>query len=128
MGSSRAGSKQTLTIDGNPVHGPGNGFSGLSWTVDPSTFEVTGGGITTGHNSGWVSSSGSFSCVETEETLTALLGMNGLRADLVWNMGPQTYTFDGAILQVSRDFADRGARSFQVEVTVDGQPTVTASS
>ncbi|MDE0288758.1 MAG: hypothetical protein OXM88_09300 [bacterium] len=130
MADSFSGSGQYLSLDGIVVSGPGNGFSGLNLPVDPSTFQVVGGGQQTTHDGGTLTASGSFTCVETDTTNRALLGKNGARVPVVWRPRGQTglqWAFN-AIITRSRTFTDRGERSYSATVLVDGAPTRTTAA
>ncbi len=123
MADSRSGADQSLSINGVEIGGPDHGFSGLSLPIAGSTFTNESGGLSTVRNSGTVVGTASFTVMETEATNRALLGKTG-RASYVWESGGETWTMD-VIQVVSRNFADRGARSFSVAITIDGAPTIT---
>lgn len=128
MGSARSGAQQYLSVDSVVVSAVGNGFSGLDIPVDPATFTVVGGGLMTTRDGGTITASGSFTAVETETTNSAFLGANGKRSTIVWRpygSGLQ-WAFD-AIITRSRTFADRGERSYSVDILLDGAPTRTTA-
>ena len=122
MARTKGGSAQTLSVGGTTISGPKTGFSGLQLAPAASTFTNTSGGLEVVENAGTVVRTGSFSVLEFDASNTALLGKNAAREELIWRPdGPTggTQTFD-AVLAVGRGFADRGARSYDVSLTVDG--------
>ena len=128
MANSRSGAVQRLSIDSTLIAAPGmpSGLTGFSWSPAPATFSSESGGLTTTHNAGPVVITGSFTIDETDDTLPVLLDANGSRVEIEWEphgTGADGYTFD-AVLTVSRTFADRGKRTFQVSFTVDGTVTI----
>jgi len=122
VANTRSGAAQTLSVGGVTISGPDHGFTGLTLDVAGATFDSVSGGLSRTFNAGTAVVSGSFSCDETETTNRALLGKSGSRQQLVWNSGADTLTFQ-AVLEVSRNFDERGGRTFSVAFTVDGAIT-----
>ena len=123
MASSDAGSAQELTIGGTRIDGQGSGFTGLTLTPGDNTFEVTGGGLTTQHQTGSTAVSGSFGVTETSDNAATILGLHGARQPVVWTQRPAKPHMFTAVFTVSHTFEDRGARRFDVSFEVDGAIT-----
>ena len=133
MANSRSGSLQRFAIadvpaSGNPtwtdISGPESGFTGFNVTPTPSTYENTSAGLTVTKKGGHVQRAGEFGVGETAETIPFLLGRNGRR--LMVRNRPQG---DGAGLPeeigevtciISRTFAGRAQRTFEVSCNIDG--------
>ena len=123
MADSKSGAAQVLTI-GSTALEPEDGATGFTLNFDPSTFDVTSGGLMTTQNAGPVTAGGSFSCLETTRTAPHLLGQNGARVNITWNDGTADVIDNvECVIQVSRQFDDRGARMFNVTYMVDGAPS-----
>ena len=119
MASTRSGSNQSLHI-GNIALAQDDGLEGFTLNVEGDTIAVTSGGLSTVSNAGGIAGSGSFTCLETQNTNDALLGKNGARLILQWSVGGTQRLNANCILTVTRVFEDRGARKFNVDFLVDG--------
>jgi len=120
MADGRSGAATELSITG-ATFGREDGLGAVSVNFDPSTFDVTSGGLMRTQNAGQVAVNGSFSVLETDNTNAGLLGKNGARTTLSYNDGV-TQVIDAAqvILSVSESGESRGAVRFNVDFMVDG--------
>ena len=123
MASSDSGSAQQLTIGTDRIDGVGTGFTGLTLTVEPNTFEETSGGLTTTHQAGQAAATASFGVLETSDNAGVILALDGAREQVTWEQRPGvSHQFIG-LFTVSHTFEDRGARRFDVAIEVDGAIT-----
>ena len=139
VGLANAGT--TVFVEMNKI---GNNFGGMTVTPAEATYTKTSAGLTTTERAGTRQTTYSFTVDETpnttaastaaqdvadaQGTLTTLLGQNGQRKVLRFRpqgtgTGLPTISAD-VVIQVSRTFAARGARSFSVECRQDGAATV----
>ena len=122
MARTRAGSDQTLSLDGTTVSGIDTAFSGITMTHTRTTHVSESGGLRTVNSGGHVTNAGTFSIGATTDSVKALWGKNGKRIEFVWTAKGVTQTFT-AICIIAFNFNDRGNRSFSVTFTVDGAIT-----
>ena len=120
MARAHSGSTQQLSVAGQRLDGPGTGFSGLTVGVEPETYDVTSGGLSTAHTAGHRTATASFEVLETAGS-QRLIGMHGTRQAFIWH---PTETASGrgfdAILSVDHVMEDRGARRLAVSLEIDG--------
>lgn len=119
MATSRSGARQTLDVDGVPMHGVDSGFTGFNLNATGASVSTASSGLTTSHDAGYRTRTGSFSVDETPVNAPVLLCQSGQRVEIEFNDGSGVQTFD-ALIQVTRDFNARGQRTFTVACTVDG--------
>ena len=122
MASSVSGATGTLTIGSTELSGE-DAVTAFDLTPNEPSADLTTGGMSLSFYGGSRSWSGSFSCAETENTNSVLLGQNGTRVALEYTAGSYTPLDATCVIQVTRAFDDRGLRRYEVSFTVDGSPT-----
>lgn len=132
MSDGRSGAAQTFAIadvtTGTPswtdISFVDSGFTGFTATPTDATYTNTSAGLTTTKKGNHVQRTSAFGVGENATTIPILLGRNGRRA-MIRNRPQGDGTglpeeIGEVIMLVSRAFAARGARTFAVAVTHDG--------